>query len=853
MSKRVRRLFASFVPKKYLLKLEPNPETLITTGSVKIDGQKIGRPSQRLTFHQNGLKITSATITRHDKKGSHQIAVTRINHQNTLHEVRLHTADMLYPGSYTVEMTFTGKVSSGMQGIYFSDYQVDGQPKRMVSTQFESHFARQGFPCIDEPEAKATFDLELISPIGQDVIGNMPAHEQREQNGRLHTVFETTPVMSTYLLAFVFGELQYKAAKSKNGIDVRVWSTKAHRPESLDFALEVAVRGLDFFEEYFDTPYPLPKCDHVAIPDFSAGAMENWGLITYRETVFIADPTSTSQSSKEIVAEVVLHELSHQWFGNLVTMRWWDDLWLNESFANVMAFVAEDALYPDWHIWNSYIGADGLAALRRDSIAGVQSIKTDVHHPSEISSIFDPSIVYAKGGRLINMLMQYLGQDVFRKGLKKYFDKHAYSNTTGDDLWNALSNGNNVAHIMKPWLERSGYPVVEVAQNNTSLSLAQNHFLMDPTKVDPDRHWPVPTLSTSSDIPVLLESSHLQITLPNKDWVRLNRGATGHYLVHYINPEHAEFIASQSATKKLSPAERLALLSDSGMLARAGKQSTSATLQLLDHYKKEDEEPVWSIIAATLADLRRFVDSDETLEEPMRAFVRELVNTQYKRLGWTENKGESSEDTKLRALITGLGVYAKHPAIVDEALRLFASYQKLPTIITAEVRSVVFSAAVREQVSGAFEYLLELEEKTSDVSLKLDIMDALTTTKDVAQAKILLGRLQDTKKVRQHDVDRWLAYLLRNRYTKTLAWDWLREHWSWIEKTFASDQGFDYFPRYVANAFNTQQLLDEYIEFFEPLKRLPSLQRSITLGIEEITNRVAWLQRDIPAVKQYFS
>jgi len=852
MSKRARRLFADFVPKHYDLVLDPDPVTLKVIGSVKITGHKTSRPSQRLTFHQNGVKVVSASITRHDKKGDQNFEVTRINHQRTLHEVRLHTENMLYPGSYTIEMTFESQVSSGMQGIYYSDYHDGEVQKRVVSTQLESHFARQAFPCIDEPEAKATFALELLSPPAQAVLGNMPIKSQHEQDGKLHTLFETSPKMSTYLLAFVYGDLHCKEAKSKNGVDVRVWATKVHQPESLDFALDAAVRGLDFFEEYYHTPYPLPKLDHVAIPDFSSAGMENWGIITYREFALIADPISTSQSSKEIIAEVILHEISHQWFGDLVTMRWWDDLWLNESFANVMAFVAEDALYPKWQIWNTYIAGDGLAALRRDSIAGVQAIKTDVHTPAEISSIFDPSIVYAKGGRLINMLMQYLGQESFRKGLQKYFAKHAYGNTTGQDLWEALSNGTDVPKLMNPWLERSGYPVIEVIQNGASLSLTQSHFLMDPSKADLERIWPVPLLSDSPALPHLMETAHVQLELPNEQFIRLNNGATGHYLVHYVNPEHAEAIAEQVAKKQLSPAERLALLNDSIMLARAGKQSVSATLQLLEHYAKEDAEPVWNIIALVLADLRRFVDIDESLEESQRAFVRGLLTEQAERLGWEEKPNESSEDAKLRALIIGMGVYAKQPAILGKALDLFAAYKKDSSVVTSELRGVVLGAAVREQAHGAFNYLLALEEKTSDVALKLDLMDALTATKEPGQVIQLLNRLQDGSKVRQHDVDRWLAYLLRNRYTRTLAWEWLQANWGWIAKTFADDNSFDYFPRYAANAFNTPQLLEEYKAFFGPLTKITALQRSIELGIEEIENRVAWLERDVSAVKQYF-
>lgn len=855
MSQKVRRLFADFAPKHYHLNLEPNPETLKVTGSVTISGQKTGRPSQRLTFHQNDLKVTSAKIIRHDKKGDREITPSRIHHHKKLDEVRLHADELLYPGQYTVHIEFEGKVQPGMQGIYYSDYTVGEEKKRLVSTQLESHFARQAFPCIDEPEAKATFALQLITPAGQIAVSNMPVTEQQEQNGKLSTTFETTPKMSSYLLAFAFGDMQKKSAKTQRGIEVNVYSTKAHPLESLDFALDVSVKVIDFYEEYFDTPYPLPKCDHVAIPDFSAAAMENWGLITYREMALLADPKTVSQSSRELIVEVIAHEISHQWFGNLVTMKWWNDLWLNESFANVMAFVAEDKLFPEWKIWNNYIATDGLAAIRRDSIAGVQSIKIDVKHPSEIGSIFDPAIVYAKGGRLIYMLMRYLGQDIFRKGLKVYFEKHAYSNTTGSDLWEALAiaSKQDVTNFMEPWLSRSGFPVVKLTQNGQDLVVEQSHFLMDPTKADPERVWPVPLLSETPLVPTLLDKNYLDIQLKTNAYARVNQGAVGHYVVHYVNPEHSEAIAKQAAQKALAEAERLVLLNDSSMLARAGLQSFGATLQLLEHYESEDAEPVWSIIALILADCRRFIDIDEALEEPIKQLVQDLISVQYKRLGWQEGKEDSSQDVKLRALIVGLGVYSEHPAITKEALALFETYKKDEQAVPAEIRSVVFGAAVRNKAKGAFDYLIELEEKTSNTNLKQDILDALTATKDETQAMVLLGRLKDSDKVRQHDVDRWLAFLLRNRYTRILAWNWLRENWPWIEKTFVNDHSYDYFPRYAASAFNSPQLLNEYKEFFTPLQKQVALARSITLGVEEIENRVAWLQRDVAAVKTYLA
>lgn len=855
MSKKVKRLFEGFQPKNYKLELNPDRDSMLLTGTAVITGEKSGRPSQRLTFHQHGLKVVEAFITKHDKKGEQTYTLTRISHHKGFDEVRLHTNELLYPGHYTVTMRFKGNVQAGMHGIYVSDYQLSGQKQKIISTQFESHHAREAFPCIDEPEAKATFDLTLVSPKNESVIANTPISTQSEKDSKLVTTFETTPKMSTYLLAFVFGDLQYKETKTTNGVLVRIWATKAQPAASLDFGLEVAKQGIEFFEEYYDTPYPLPKCDHVAIPDFSAGAMENWGLITYRERCLLADPATTSQSGREVIALVICHELSHMWFGDLVTMRWWDDLWLNESFANVMEYVAVNALFPEWEIWNTFVAQEGLSALRRDAIAGVQAIKTEVNHPDEISTLFDPSIVYAKGGRLIRMLMQYVGEEDFRKGLKMYFAKHTYANTSGDDLWEALgeASGKNISAFMTPWLAQAGYPVVTVEQHGTTLHLTQSHFLLNPAKADPDRQWPVPLLSNITDVPTLLNAAATSAPLSADPFVRINQGAIGHYVVRYAIADHAAAISAQVSSKQLGAAERLMLLSDSSMLARAGIESFAVTLQLLEHYTQEDSEPVWDIIALVIGDCRRFIDINPALELPLKALIRSLIQAQFDRLGWEEKPNEPSQDTKLRASIIGLGVYAEHETILRHALELFEHYKNDQQIVSSELRGIVFGAAIRNDAAGAFDYLLGLDEKTQNVDLKQDLIGALTLTKNTTKINTLLGRVADRDRVRQQDVDHWLVYLLRSRYARQQAWDWLRNNWDWIEKTFKEDKSYDYFPRYAASAFNTKTLLEEYKKFFEPMKDQPALARNIVMGVEELETRVAWLERDLQAVETYFA
>ncbi len=853
--KKVRRLYKQFQPQSYVLRIDPDRETRTITGTVTVTGVKAGRPSQRITLHQNGLKIRRATIVKHDKRGDEEVAVNRINHQATLHEVRLHTDTLLYPGAYTVTLEYSGTITDSIHGVYPCNYEIDGRRTALIATDLESHHAREVFPCIDEPEAKATFDLTLVSPLHELAISNTPAASTEEKDGKLITTFQQTPKMSTYLLCFVYGDMHYKETTTKDGVVVRVYATRNHTPAALEFALETAKRGIEFFNYYYRVPYPLPKCDLVALPDFSAAAMENWGLITFREPFLLAEPKTASQSSREIIAMVICHELSHQWFGNLVTMKWWDDLWLNESFANVMEYLATNKLFPEWGIWNTFVTNEGLAALRRDAIAGVQAVKTEVNHPDEINALFDPSIVYAKGGRLINMLMRYIGEEDFRKGLSTYFQKHAYGNTTGNDLWAALSSasGKDIAAFMDPWLEQPNYPVVSVDQDRTTLKLSQQHFLMDMTKTDRQRTWPVPLLGTVPEIPSLLNGSETVIALRQPDHIRINKDAVGHYLVHYARPEHAAALASLIDTKALNESERLMLLSDSSMLSRAGMQSFARTLELLDHYRAEDSEPVWDIMSLIIGDARRFENSTPKLEQPLKALVRGLIQAQYERLSWEEKPGEPSPDIKLRATILGLGVYSEHPAITARALELFKSYKTDQSAVSSELRSIVFGAAVRNAAAGAFDYLLNLEETTANVDLKQELLGALTTTRSANEGKQLLTRLTDTKKVRLHDVDHWLVFLMRNRYTQEDAWNWLRDNWQWIENQFSTDKSFDYFPRYAASALNTRVRMEEYKAFFTPLTHWTQLSRNIEMGIEELENRIAWLERDCGDVKKYFS
>ncbi|QQS19666.1 M1 family metallopeptidase [Candidatus Saccharibacteria bacterium] len=856
MSKSVTLLYKQFQPERYELFIRLDEGKMLFSGQVIITGKKVGRPSQRLTFHANGVKVTSGKIVLRDKKGETELPLKRINHQKLLQEVRLHTQGMAYPGEYTVTMDFEGKITNGMTGIYPCYWKDSaGKEQKLIATQFESHHAREAFPCIDEPEAKAVFKLSLDVRSGVKVLSNMPAQEATVQGESQFVHFDTTPRMSTYLLAFVTGDLHKKTSKTKSGVEVNAWATSVQPVQSLEFALDAATRSIEYFEDYFGVPYPLPKADHVALPDFSSGAMENWGLITYRERVLLDYPGETSQSTREYIALVVAHETSHQWFGNLVTMRWWDDLWLNESFANMMEYQAVDAMFPEWHVWNQFIASEGLAAFRRDATHGVQSVHVDVHHPDEISTLFDGSIVYAKGGRLLYMMKNYIGEAAFQKGLSSYFNTHAYKNTTGDDLWAALSkaSGKDVGAFMTPWLTRSGFPVVHVAQNGKEVELTQEQFLDDPAKADKTRFWPIPLFANELKAPEEFSASQVKYSLEQARPLILNVGAKGHYLVDYRNEQTSQHVVSLVRSQTLAEPDRLMLLSGSAMLARAGYQSYAETLKLLGAYADETSEPVWDIMALVASEVRRFIDLDESLEPKLKAMSSALVQKQLKRLGWDEKPGESAADTKLRSLILGLGVYGEDESVLATARKQFAAYKKNPSTVPAELRALVMSVPVKEGDAAAIEFLLTLHDATQNSELRGDACDGLTATHSPAVAERLLTRLKNGKLTKPQDVDRWLIYLLRNRYTRDTAWQWMVNEWAWLQQTFENDKSYDYLPRYAATVVNTREYEQKYHDFFESKLDQPMLKRNISIGYEEISARLTWLTRDLPAIQKFFS
>lgn len=844
MGKKVTRLFEQFQPSRYGLALNIDRDAMKFSGTVLIRGKKVGRPSGRLTFHQKGLKITSATVTKHDKKGDLQFEIGRINTQNSFDEVRLHSEAQFYPGEYTVILDFAGDITRPMNGIYPCFFTHGGKEKQLIATQFESHHAREAFPCIDEPEAKAIFDLTLVSPAGEAVVANTPIKTQKTEGTKQITTFETTPKMSTYLLAFVLGELDYLEAKTKDGTLVRTYATPDNIKHT-QFALDCAVKTLEFYNEYFDIPYPLAKCDFIALPDFASGAMENWGCITFREQALLVDPENTSLHLKQYVANVVAHELTHQWFGNLVTMRWWTDLWLNESFASWMSYLAVDHLFPDWKVWTQFIVEEQGLAMGLDALEHTHPIEVEVRHPDEIRTIFD-AISYEKGASVLLMLHDYLGAEAFQGGLRLYLKRHAYGNSVTVDLWAALEEVSKkpVTKFMSAWTSQSGYPIVYA--DVTHKSLRQERFYLNPAAKKENTLWPIPLLPTTEIKPMTLQKIEQPLLAQSlgKAFI-LNHDRTSFFRAIY-DPKHLEKLAKAVTAGQLNDLDRLGLLADAFTAAKAGYGSTVDALKLLGAYVAEDSAVVWDVISGGIGSIRVVMD-DDAVRAGLKPFVRQLAAKQLQRLGWEESPSDSHFDRLLRPNILGLSSFGEDPAVVATTKRRFADMRR-PEDLHPDLRGVIYGTVARTGNDVDFYKLLAMHDSSQNSEERVTLGAALTGFEQPELIHRALAHIISDQ-VRLQDAPYWIAYSFMNRHARRLTWEWLTTNWDWLAKNLGTDLSFSRMPIYAGRAFSDEAFLPEFIAFFED-RMSPAFERPVKQAVETIQWQAAWKSRDLAAIKK---
>lgn len=817
------RLLQYFTPEHYDLNLKIDRTRDLIKGTVKIRGFA---HAEIIKLHSVGLEILSVA----------QIAATSATTPLDF-ELSDGTLEITLPepGNTTLKISYQTTLNKNMEGCYLSIYQHEGDTQRIAATQFESHYAREAFPCIDEPAAKATFALTLEIPDLAEhdvVLANTPL---KNQQGNIFA-FEPTPRMSTYLLAWVIGPFHSVETVNKHGVKVASYAALNQPRESLIFANETAAKSLDFYDEKFGVKYPLPKLDQVALPDFEAGAMENWGLVTYRESCLLADENA-SLEAKQSVAITVTHELSHQWFGDLVTMAWWDDLWLNESFATMMEFIATDSLYPEFNIWQDFFTSDCFAALKRDSLPGVQSVQQEVHDPVEIATLFDSAIVYAKGARLMLMLYRLMGDEAFMKGIRDYFEKYQYQNTVGDDLWNSLQPYADfkVKDFMHAWISQSGYPAITLSEGPAVFSQTSS------PATSPEAE---PSLEPASQHRFLINGQTDDTTWPLPE---VKDDMSGHYLIRLSDQQFQDKL---NHFTELSLEQKLRLLIDRMLLAKTPDVPSASLLDLLPGFVDETSAPVWDILTGIIGDLKLLCPPDTEPAEHYKRYLSRLYKSRFDAADFGPLADENA--IHVRDALLNIAYYVQDENILNKLANMYQSDPKTgqPCLskLDPELRGHILAAKLHEDEVAVFLILLEKYQTETDPELKSDLLFALAAlSKQPEHLDRLMELLDQPDIVRPQDHIFLYIYLLRNHRTRARVLDWLVTHWDYI-KQLTGDKSIEDYPRYASALIRTPEEAAVFYNFFTPLENDPILKRTLKMARTDIDCRLQTIQTDAPAV-----
>ncbi len=824
---KVARLVDAIKPGRYQLTLEPNLNDFAFTGRETIEFE-LTTASKQLVFHAQELDIAKARIENIE---------CGISYQAENQTVAFSFDKELPAGSHKIELEFSGVLREGLEGFYRSRYEVNGQEKWLATTQFESTDARRAFVCIDEPAAKAVFDVTLIIDRGLAAISNTNIVSEEAEGDKKRLTFAPTPKMSTYLLAFLVGEFEKVETKTKNGVHVGVYTT-AGKKHQAKFALDVAAKTLDFYTDYFGIPYPLPKLDMIAVPDFAAGAMENWGAVTYRETAILVDPEQSSLANKQWAAMVVAHELAHQWFGNLVTMSWWTDLWLNEGFASWVEYLAVGPLFAEWQLWTPVVNDDYTHARNLDALANTHPIEVEVNHPGEIAEIFD-AISYQKGASVIRMLYHFIGEEFFKIGLHNYLEKFSYDNAVTTDLWEALeaASGIPVKKIMAAWTSQPGFPLVSVDEGLVS----QQRYFASPAHPEDSTTWPVPLKFVTSEGPsqqTLLETHDSELKITLRGWFKPNPEQTGFYIVNYT-PEMIK--ALDKPLKNLSVLDRFGVVSDVNALVRAGLLSSDQILALGKSLRAETNYAVWNGLIDGFGGLMNISTPDEALRTKLEKFGLLWLEPIFAHLGWEPKPDEPHFDTLLRPqIISMLGHYGHKDIITEARKRFTAQLEGQP--IAADLRSAVYGIVARHGSTKDYEAFYAQYKATDLQEEQRRLLGALGNFKDEKFNKRTL-ELSLSDEVRSQDSVGVILRVLGNRHGREQAWQFIQDNWKELVKRFGEGHTISYIPQGVGSVFSRAEDATRVEKFFAK-NTVPSIERTVKQALENIRLQADWYDRD---------
>ncbi len=779
------------VPSTYRLELAPDLQGFTFAGSVEIDVEII-EPTDHLVLNAIELTIHAASITT---AGTKHIVSIELDDETERLTLRSDTA--LPAGSATLSIAFDGVLNDQLHGFYRSSYTDDSGDEHIIATtQFQSTDARRCFPCWDEPEYKSTFETTLIVDADHLAVSNTAEFDRTpESDGRMRIRFAPTMIMSTYLVAFVVGPLEATKPIDADGIPIRV----VHRPGQAHlthFALDVAKHALGWLSDYFAIPYPSDKVDLIAIPDFAFGAMENLGCVTFREVLLLVDPDEASQPELQVVADVINHELAHMWFGDLVTMQWWEGIWLNEAFATFMETSCSDAYRPDWRVWDTFARARAQA-FDVDALASTRPIEYPVLTPEDAEGMFD-LLTYEKGAAVVRMLEQYLGADVFRDGVRHYIATHAYKNTKTTDLWDSLElvSGQPVQALMHAWIFQGGHPVVTATPTPHGLRLEQHHFTLDPSVAD-DRTWTIPLVIRHSGgtTSVLMDQRSMLLTGITGAPLTVSEGASG-FLRTAIT------IDALPDPDQLSPAERHSVVDDAWAACVAGALTAAEFLSLCRHFAGEDDLNVWQAISTGLHGLDRLVDDDT--RPTLQAAVRELAEPILAAVGSEPGVDDDDRTRELRAtLVRVLGtVGGSHTVIASAAEALDHD--------DASLAAAALTVMSHNGGEDEYDTVHDRWQSADDPQGEIRNLRALANFPSVELVDQLLTEISHGS-VRTQDAPYVLARAMHNRFVDRYVWAYVRDNWADLDGRFPSNS----IPRMLSGitALDEPDLVAEVADF----------------------------------------
>ncbi|CAB4672826.1 unannotated protein [freshwater metagenome] len=766
------RLPRTVLPSRYQVSLVPDLDNASFTGTVSIAAEAVQAASE-IVLNAIELQIHSVSVNGTD-------ATFSLNEE--LERLIINTA--VTAGPVTIDIAFTGILNDKLRGFYRSTFVDDsGTTRTIATTQMQSTDCRRAFPCFDEPDFKAVFAIDLT--FASDLMAVSNSREVRREdlgNGATRAWFADTMIMSTYLVAFVVGPLEATDTVMVGDVALRLIHVpgKSHLTE---FGMRIGAFALDWFQNYYGIPYPGDKCDLLALPDFAAGAMENLGCITFREVLLLVDPATSTQVEQELVAAVVAHELAHMWFGDLVTMRWWNGIWLNEAFATFMEVAAADAFAPQWKMWTSF-GLDRSAAFDVDSLHSTRTVEFPVESPADADGMFDV-LTYQKGGALLRMLEQYLGPDRFRAGVSHYLTKHSYGNTETNDLWDAIehvvsTDGGEIVpvrQLMDSWIWQAGYPLVSARVDNTDLVLSQRQFTFDN---NPDATiWVVPVhVRIGNDTQkLLLEGDDIRITMKNPDdVVVVNAGGSGFFRVEYSADLMSRI--SGETLHSLTTLERYNLVDDAWNAVVAGAVSADRFMAFAQNFTDETDLAVWQALNKGLVGLGRMLNRDEMT--PYNGFIRALVSPTYATLGANPVDGEPDLTAKLRGLLLSTLAVLGDDESAQKRCReiLFNNATTEPELVAAATNIVAATGDAQD-----YEWFLGRFKDPSTPQDRIRMLYALAEFDDAE----LMQRTCDlafSDEVKSQDAPFLITRAIANKYHGDIAWAAAQKNWAYANEKF---------------------------------------------------------------------